>query len=237
MGARLLLARLGVCTAPMHASKAQLEKLYAERSQGWDREKDYRGHMLVAGALRALATRPGLDILDAGCGTGLVGPLVRDLAARLDGVDFSAAMLERAREKRAYDNLYQNEIVSFMAAGANGYDAITSAATLIHFGDLAPVFEAAAGALKDDGLFVFTLFPNDGETAADFAPAPDPELARGGCYAHAPHYVARLAEAGRFAVEMLARETHEHDPTGAPVEGLVVALRRRSRATGSVLRR
>ena len=36
-----------------------------------------------------------LDVLDAGCGTGLCGPLVAPYARRLVGVDLSEAMLAR----------------------------------------------------------------------------------------------------------------------------------------------
>ena len=37
-----------------------------------------------------------LSILDLGCGTGLAGAAFKPLAARLDGVDLSPAMIEKA---------------------------------------------------------------------------------------------------------------------------------------------
>ena len=46
--------------------------------------------------IRACARR-GERVLDAGCGTGLCGPLLRPYAKRLVGVDLSSGMLERAR--------------------------------------------------------------------------------------------------------------------------------------------
>src|SRR6202044_1555187 len=113
-------------------------------------------------------------------GTGLVGALVRDLARQLDGVDMSPAMLERARDKQTYDRLHQDDMIAFMSAPPDGYDAIISAAALIHFGDLRPVFEAAARALRDGGIFVFTLFSSEAETV-DFAAAAHFDLARHGC--------------------------------------------------------
>ena len=46
-----------------------------------------------------LSPAKALDILDAGCGTGLCGPLLAPYARRLVGVDLSDGMLKHAREK------------------------------------------------------------------------------------------------------------------------------------------
>ena len=40
-----------------------------------------------------------LAILDLGCGTGLAGVAFSDMAARLDGIDLSPAMIEKARAR------------------------------------------------------------------------------------------------------------------------------------------
>ena len=105
-----------------------------------------------------------------GCGTGLVGARVRDLAGRLDGIDLSPAMLEKARGKNLYDRLEQNDLLSFLSTHKDSYDAVTRRrTTLIHFGDLRAVFQAVADALRDQGLFVFTLFSNEKRTNSDFA--------------------------------------------------------------------
>ena len=230
LGVRLLLARLGLEPIPVRASEALLNRLYIKRSKSWEHASGYRGHELVAHALRKLSHRSNLDILDAGCGTGLVGGLVRELANRLDGIDMSSAMLEKAKEKGIYDQLHQGDLVAFMVNNPGSYDAITCAATLIHFGDLMPVFDAAAASLRDEGLFIFTLFPNDSEgNSPEVVAAQDTELANGGCYAHSPAYVRRLAEATGFVVEALDSEIHEYNRKGIAVMAIAVALRRQIR--------
>src|SRR5262249_44669513 len=98
-GARILLAHLGREPAPEHASPAQMQSIYDARAQFWDHENRYFGHLLVVQALQDHAGRTALDILDIGCGTGLAGALVRPLARKLDGVDLSPGMLEKARAK------------------------------------------------------------------------------------------------------------------------------------------
>jgi predicted TPR repeat methyltransferase len=227
LGAQLLLARLGLERMPTRASEAHLHKLYAKRSHIWDAGKTYFAHELVAEALKKLPHKSGkLDILDAGCGTGLVGVLVRDLANRLDGVDQSPAMLEKAKEKDIYDDIHLADLLTFMLNNLNCYDVITSAATLIHFGDLTAVFNAAAASLRDDGFFVFTLFANDsGHNNQEVVVS----HAQGGVYAHSVRYVRRLAEASGFFVVILESRIHEHDKNNVPIMGLVVALRRRPR--------
>jgi len=158
--------------------------------------------------------------------------LVRDLANRLDGIDISSAMLEKATEKAIYDHTYRGDLLSFMQDNSDSYDVITCAATLIHFGDLAPVFQAAASALRDDGLFVFTVFANDsGHNNQEVVVHQNSSLAMGGCYAHSPGYVSREAEAAGFLVGMLEHRIHEYHKKMIPIMGLVVALRRPPRLT------
>jgi len=222
-GARHLLARMGLAIAPEQTSPAQLLKIYAVRSRFWDQDTSYFAHGLVADALRAHAPDGGLDILDIGCGTGLVGAAVHASARRLDGVDLSPAMLEKAKARGIYDRLEQADIVAFLAAHRQSYDAILGAATLIHFGGLEAVHRAAAHALRENGLFVFTLFA--GETEDFAAPASD-RLAQSGCYTHSAHYVERLAPQCGFSVLELKHVVHEKDQDGNPVPGLVAVLRR-----------
>ncbi|MBF0584555.1 MAG: tetratricopeptide repeat protein [Magnetococcales bacterium] len=139
LGSIFSLAALGREPLPPRVPRARLDTLYTKRAQIWDRGKSYYGAELVASALRN-SCHSCIDILDAGCGTGKVGVLVRDLAKRLDGVDLSFSMLEKAREKDVYDHIEQDDLLTFMANHPNQYDAITCAATLIHFCDLSSIF-------------------------------------------------------------------------------------------------
>ena len=230
-GARMLLAHMGLQPAPQQAPQAQLLSIYDVRSRFWDRESSYFGHALVAEGLQQHAGPAKLDILDIGCGTGLVGALVRPLAKLLDGVDISRAMLEKARDKEIYDSLVQTDLVSFMSGHKGSYDAVLGAATLIHFGNLRALFQAAALCLRDCGHFVFTLFSSEADLSKeagdrDFAVASNAKLAQSGCYTHSACYVERLALESGFSVQLLKKAVHEHDSDGNPIPGLLVVLRR-----------
>jgi predicted TPR repeat methyltransferase len=223
-GARVLLAAIGRGALPGQAPEAHMKHLYAQRARDWDARSTYYAHKLVAEALARHGGADRREILDAGCGTGLTGALVKPAAARLDGVDISTDMLEVAASKKIYDDLYAGDLVACLKDSAGKYGAIVSAATLIHFGDLAPVLNAAHGALKDGGLMVFTLFPakDDGAvTAADFE-----GLAQGGCFAHGRGYVRRVAEAAGLETVSVDDVIHEHN-NDTPIPGLVVTLRKR----------
>ncbi len=237
-GARLLLAALGKAPIPDRASSAQLDEFYARRANYWDQvaasgeARGYRGADLVASTLGRVAGDAGqLDVVDAGCGTGLVGELIAKKARRLVGVDASWPMLEKAREKAIYGELHHGDLIEFLNDRPDNFDVVTSAATLIHFGDLRPAFEAAATTLRDRGLFVFTLFPNEDDENAIAAGALDGH-AQGGCYRHGGNYVAGLAAATGFAVESQCLDVHEYSH-GTPRMGLVTALRRMSREQAS----
>lgn len=46
-----------------------------------------------------------LDILDLGCGTGLIGSWFKDYGRRIVGVDISSVMLDMATKKGCYHEL------------------------------------------------------------------------------------------------------------------------------------
>ena len=157
--------------------------------------------------------RDALDVLDLGCGTGLAGAAFRPLAARLDGVDLSPAMIGQARAKSLYDCLQVGDIETVLAAPGRAYDLIIAADTLVYLGDLAPAFHAARSRLKGDGYFLFTVEAG----TADF------ELGPKRRWRHGEAYIRRAAaEAGLKVMGLVAasprREARE------PVDGFAVAL-------------
>lgn len=212
IGARGQLAALGLARPPDRASQAHMEQLYAERAPTWPHTQGYRAPQLVAKALTDRMSAPG-DVLDAGCGTGLVGPLVRPVARTLVGVDLSPAMVGRARETGIYDELVVGDLIEHLRARPGAYDAIASAATLIHFGDLEPVLAAAVQALRHAGLFAFTVFPNDADPEGYGVNALD--AAGGGVFFHGRAYVADCAARTGFELVAMSDEVHEskhHQP-------------------------
>jgi predicted TPR repeat methyltransferase len=163
---------------------------YDEVLVGW---LEYRGPEILHRAVAAVlgAHPPPQAVIDLGCGTGLAARIFRPLARRLDGVDLSAKMVEKARARGLYDALAVDEIGRYLARTPQAYTLAIAADVLIYFGDLAPVFAAVAGALKPGGLFAFTV---EAEPGADY------RLTASGRYAHDDGYVRKTAEAAGFDV-------------------------------------
>lgn len=158
----------------------------------------------------------GLRVLDLGCGTGLMAPEVQGLAAHLAGVDLSPRMVEKARARALYDSLAVGDVVEAMRAEPGAWDLLTAADVLVYIGDLAPVFAAAAAALRPGGRFAATVERLDGE---GFALGPSRR------YAHAPHYIVGTAEAAGLRV-LLMDDCVPRRERQAPVPGLVFVLGR-----------
>jgi SAM-dependent methyltransferase len=84
--------------------------IYDDWSQDYDdhllSEFGYISPRVASAELAQNMPRRDLEIIDFGCGTGLVGEALREQGfVNVDGVDISTGMLEQARAKRVYRHL------------------------------------------------------------------------------------------------------------------------------------
>jgi predicted TPR repeat methyltransferase len=180
-----------------------------------DYQAPARLHAAVSAALGG-GRRPGLDILDLGCGTGLAGRLLRGMARRLVGVDLSPEMVERARRRRLYDELQVAEITAWLGGDAGGrFDVIAACDALIYFGDLGQVVVPAARRLTPGGLVAFTV---ERSATGPF------RLTDSGRYAHHREHLAGVASDAGLSVARLD-EVVLRTEYGEPVVGLVAVFR------------
>ncbi len=205
---------------PARASDACVEQMFDEFAASFDAKLAkllYRAPQLTATLLAEALPAPAkaLDIADAGCGTGLCGPLLAPFARRLVGVDLSGGMLGRARERGVYDELVREELTSFLRRHESAFDGIVSADTLVYFGDLEPVLRALATALRAGGVTVFTL-----EEAAEQTGNVGFVLDTHGRYGHAEAYVRQVLESVQLEPTIVRAQLRME--AGKPVPGLVV---------------
>ena len=229
---RHLLSACGGEAVPARCADSYVEAEFDGFAASFDAklaDLSYMAPQLVAESVLRLCGAPqaGLDVLDAGCGTGLCGPLLAPYAKRLVGVDLSAGMLIRAEARGVYHHLERAELTAYIAAANEAYDLIVSADTLCYFGVLDAAVGAAAAALRPGGHLVFTVEASVQSDTADFHLQPH------GRYSHHREYLLRvLAGADLAALGLHAVELRKEG--GKPVHGWLVEASRGAgaRATG-----
>ena len=195
---------------------------YADHFEGKLNALDYRGpHLLESLLVEHLSDGACLDVLDAGCGTGLCAPVLRPYARRLIGVDLSGAMLEIARQRGLYEELHKAEIETYLshaAIAADPYDLVACMDTLIYFGAIESLFTRFAASLKPDGWLIFTT-----EICAEGA---DPyQLNPSGRYSHSVSYLRDVMERCGLDCIVMDRQTLRTELQLA-VAGVIVLARR-----------
>jgi len=208
---------------PERASDGYVAEIFDAFADSFDEKLaklDYRAPALIAEAVAALgAPTAGADVLDAGCGTGLCGPLLRPYARTMVGVDLSGGMIEKAKALGVYDELVVDELGRFMAARPERFDLIVSADTLVYFGKLDAVLAIAARALRAGGALAFTIEALAGGNEP-FVLQPH------GRYAHSRAYVESSIAAAALVVRRLEPAVLRME-NRAPVDGLLVLAERR----------
>ncbi|WP_151898920.1 tetratricopeptide repeat protein [Nitrosospira lacus] len=214
---------------PPRASDEYVESTFDRFADSFDAKLEklaYRAPDLIAEALASACGVPEkrLMALDAGCGTGLCGPLIAPYVRRLVGVDLSSGMLAKAHGRNTYDELTRSELTAWLLDHPLTYDLIVSADTLCYFGSLAVPLVAAYSALKEEGLLIFTVEEATGETERDGY-----RIEPHGRYSHSRMYLNQMLTAARFSVFIIEAAVLRMEG-GKPVDGIVVAARKGSEA-------
>lgn len=138
---------------------------------------------------------PGIKVkhcLDLGCGTGISGAAFRPLSTSLTGVDLSSLMLEKAKEKKLYDQLHCGEVYNFLKGTGDKYDLIVAADVLIYLGRLDTFFAAVEPSAEPGAVIACSIESYQG---------PEGYVLRStGRYAHSHNYLISEAESHGFSI-------------------------------------
>jgi len=142
-----------------------------------------------------LSINDKFEILDLGCGTGLMGRMLKPYASTIVGVDLSKEMLSRAELTGTYDKLIADDILEFLQNCNDKFDLVVSADVFIYVGELRNIFMDLARVIKAGGLFCFSVEKN---ASSSFALSP--KTLR---FSHSKEYIGELASTHNFIIQRI----------------------------------
>lgn len=170
------------------------------------------------------------DVLDLGCGTGLLGACLGSTEGVLVGVDISVQMIEQAKLRRVYDRFHNVNLLDALQATPDSlYHVITALDVLNYVGDLSSVIPNAHRILLPGGHFAFSC-ELGGNGDGSYA------LQSTYRYTHQRSYVVQLMQKAGFTDIVLEDRVLRKD-LGQPVPGFLVTASKPSQAVEKNARR
>ena len=139
-----------------HDPLASVRKGYDRWSAVYDHDANPLQALEEPRVREPLGNPRGREVLDLGCGTGRHTAWLVEAGARTAAVDFSAGMLEKARERVATGNVrfVTHDLHEPLPFGDTSFDALVSGLVLEHIRDLDAFFAEAHRVLRPAGRAV-----------------------------------------------------------------------------------
>ena len=155
----------------LHAADLdELEGIYKNWASDYESDvinlAGYVGHLITSELLLNYLRNTESTVLDAGCGTGLVGEILyKNNFRNIDGVDFSQEMLNIAHQKNIYQSLKLVDLTKKLDYENNSFDAVICAGTFTcgHVGPEA--LRELVRITKKGGYICFTVRKQEWEAA------------------------------------------------------------------------
>ena len=155
----------------LHAADLdELEGIYKNWASNYESDvinlAGYVGHLITSDLLLNYLRNTESTVLDAGCGTGLVGEILyKNNFRNIDGVDFSQEMLNIAHQKNIYQSLKLVDLTKKLVYENNSFDAVICAGTFT-CGHLGPeALREMVRITKQGGYICFTVRKQEWEAS------------------------------------------------------------------------
>lgn len=208
---------------PAHQPVELSRHLFDAMAEGYDlrmvRGLRYELPRIVADSILSRYPQRSLNVLDLGCGTGLLGVYLGKLNGFLIGVDVSREMIQRAARHNLYDRFHTvNLLDALEATPASTYEVIAALDVFIYTGDVTKAIPHALRVLQPAGDLYFSC---------EIAPEEGPELVlqHTGRYAHKRSHIQALCRTAGFESVQLHDVVLRYE-AGAPVPGFWVQARK-----------
>jgi predicted TPR repeat methyltransferase len=203
---------------PHQLPESLIRQLFAADADKFDQQMVVQNHYKlprdVAKMIHTWHPDKTVDVLDLGCGTGLLGVCLRPIQGVLVGVDLSGEMIAQAQQHQVYDSFHQvNLLDALVATPADLYHVITALDVLNYVGELDSVMAGAFRILLPGGRFVFSC-ELDTQDSSDF------KLHNTYRYTHRQSYVENLLQEAGYTDITLDKIVIRLE-AGVPVPGLL----------------
>jgi ubiquinone/menaquinone biosynthesis C-methylase UbiE len=196
-----------------------IEQAYTDWSATYDQDRNLTRDLDEFVTRETLANLRCNSILEIGCGTGKNTALLAQISRKVLAMDFSAGMIEKARQKISFENVTfaLADLTQPWPVENQAFDLVACNLVLEHISDLSFVFAQAFRVLDAGGrFFVSELHPfrQYQGTRANFQ--------RGLESTHIPAYVHHISDfidagaANRLELAQLKEWWHEEDQNKAP---------------------
>ena len=158
------------------------------------KDLEYNSPQIIAQKI-ALFVKPFSTILDLGCGSGLCAQAIKKNVpeCKIIGVDISAKMIEKAKEKNIYYKHVKSDITTCFNKIKLRCDAVVASDVFTYFGTLDLLFNKVASFLPKGGIFAFSVSQNT-VNKKDFFLLPCSR------FVHSEKYVQKLLDKTGFGV-------------------------------------
>ncbi len=129
----------------------EIQSYYDVMSKGYEKERHHGYHAWLDRAeIDTISDLiRGRDVLEVGCGTGLMMTRIAPIARHVTGVDLSAGMLEKARERGL--NVMQADATKLPFADAS-FDAAVSFKVLAHIENIQAAMSEMCRVVRPGGI-------------------------------------------------------------------------------------
>ena len=197
--------------------------IWNKNAEAWDsrmgeRGNDFHNELILPAFDRLLPIASGDEVLDIGCGNGVVSRYLAKKGARVTGIDASEDLIDHARTYRdniSYEVVDATDEEALLDLGQGRFAAAVSSNVLMDMASIAPLMRSLARLLSPGSHFVFSLmhpcFQNPGAARMVEQEERDGELG----LRHATkisHYIEPLHYKGSSVANSPAIQNYFHRP-------------------------
>jgi ubiquinone/menaquinone biosynthesis C-methylase UbiE len=133
-------------------NKKEIIDFFDKNAYQWDKREKRKTHVIIKKIINSLKLKKFINVLDVGCGTGILYPYLKNKFKNYTGVDISPKMIEVALKKHPKANFINKDFYKLKTR--KKFDLIIVFNSFPHFTERKKFFKKALSLLKNDGKLI-----------------------------------------------------------------------------------